>query len=69
MRAPGPAFESLPRREPRGGRALLGRERVADGSRAKRQCPATVSLGGGNRRRRRFSITELRGCVAFAVVG
>ena len=47
----GPAFESLPRRKPRAGRALLGRDYgdlpVAEGSRATRWQPAALSLGGG----------------------
>src|SRR6185437_9592320 len=73
MRALGPAFESLPRRKPRGGRALLGRELWGFAGGGRLACDAAVASDGEswrrNRRRRRFSITELRGCVAFAVVG
>ena len=50
---PGPAFESLPRRKPRGGggrlaSATYGDLRIADGWRARRRRPAALGVFGGS---------------------
>ena len=69
VRVVGPAFESLPRRKPRGCRgavwsgATYGDFRIADGSRVSPRGPVARNLGGGNDDDERV---RSRGCAALA---